>query len=73
MRGRDRLDDGAVFLSLIGAWSDKAVLSRSDAAKHNHLCKIWAKPARSFRTPFLALEYSISSICQACQDYYFSE
>ncbi len=58
---------------LIGALSDKDVLSRSYAAKHNHVCKICAKPARSFRTPFSELEYSISSICQACQDYYFPE
>jgi hypothetical protein len=62
----DRLEE------LIGALSDKAVLSRSHAARHNHLCKICAKPADSFRTPFSKLEYSISSICQACQDYYFS-
>ena len=57
---------------LIGALSDKEVLLRSYAAKHNQLCKICARPAASFRTPFSKLEYSISSICQACQDYYFS-
>lgn len=56
---------------LIGALSDKEVLLRSYAAKHNQLCKICAQPAKSFRTPFSELEYSISSICQACQDYYF--
>ncbi len=57
---------------LIGALSDKEVLLRSYAAKHNHVCKICTKPAKSFRTPFAELEYRISSICQACQDYYFS-
>jgi hypothetical protein len=57
---------------LIGALSDKEVLLRSYAAKHNHVCKICNRPAKSFRTPFSELEYSISSICQACQDYYFS-
>ena len=56
---------------LIGALLDKDVLLRSYAAKYSHLCKICAKPADSFRTPFAELEYSISSICQACQDYYF--
>ena len=58
---------------LIGALSDKDVLARSYAAKHNRMCKICAKPAKSFRTRFSELEYSISSICQACQDYYFTE
>ena len=57
---------------LIGALSDKEVLMRSYAAKHNQLCKLCNRPAKSFRTPFAELEYRISSICQACQDYYFS-
>jgi hypothetical protein len=58
--------------ALIGALSDKEVLLRSCAAKHNQLCKICTRPATSFRAPFSELEYGISSICQACQDYYFS-
>lgn len=61
----DRLEE------LIGALSDKAVLSRSFAASHSRTCKICGEPANEFRTSFSKLEYSISSICQACQDYYF--
>jgi hypothetical protein len=55
---------------LIDVLSDQAVISRSYSAKLNRTCKICGKPARSFRTPFSKLEYSISSICQACQDYF---
>ncbi len=58
---------------LIGALSDEDVLLRSYMARHDHVCKICAKPANSFRMPLSKLEYSMSSICQACQDYYFSE
>jgi hypothetical protein len=57
---------------LIGALSDKEILFRSHAAKHNHMCKICARPATSFRTPFSEFEYRVSSICQACHDCYFS-
>jgi hypothetical protein len=56
---------------LIGALSDNAVVLRGHAARAQGTCKICGKPATSFRTPFSELEYSISSICQACQDYYY--
>ena len=56
---------------LIGALSDEAVIARSFHAKQERTCKICGKPAAFFRTPFSELEYSISSICQVCQDYYF--
>ena len=56
---------------LIDVLSDKDVISRSYAAKLNKTCKICGKPAIDFRTPFSELEYSISSICQVCQDYFF--
>jgi hypothetical protein len=58
---------------LIGVLSDKDVLLRSYAARYNHMCKICKRPAKSFRTPIAELEYRISSICQACQDYFFSD
>ena len=56
---------------LIGALSDEAVIARSFHAKKENTCKICGKPAIFFRTPFSELEYSLSTICQACQDYYF--
>ena len=56
---------------LIRVLSDRDVVMRSQVARGNLICKICEKPARSFRTPFAELEYSISAICQACQDYFF--
>jgi hypothetical protein len=56
---------------LISVLSDKDVIERAETAKALKRCKICGKPAKSFRTPRSALEYSISVICQSCQDYYF--
>ena len=56
---------------LIGVLSEAAVIARSFQARQERTCKICGKPARSFRTPFSELEYRLSLICQACQDYYF--
>ena len=56
---------------LIGALSDEEVIAHSFIAKRSRICKICGKPATSFRTPLSELEYSLSSICQTCQDYYF--
>jgi hypothetical protein len=56
---------------LIGALADKEVILRGRLAKASGMCKICNKPATFFRTPFSELEYSISAICQDCQDYYF--
>lgn len=65
------------FLGAFSNWrscpryrSDKELVLRSYTAKSTGTCKICQQPAESFRTPVLELEYSISSICQACQDYY---
>lgn len=58
---------------LIRALDDEAVVARSATAKVTHTCKICGNPANFFRSPFAELEYSISSICQACQDYFFLE
>lgn len=58
---------------LIGALSEKEVVLRGPVAKANGTCKICGKPAKFFRTSFSALEYRISAICQACQDYYFGD
>ncbi|BBO78379.1 hypothetical protein DSCW_57960 [Desulfosarcina widdelii] len=56
---------------LIGALSDDAVVARSVCAKTEGTCKLCGRPATFFRTQFSKLEYNLSSICQACQDYYF--
>lgn len=56
---------------LIGVLADEGVVARSFVAKRDRTCKICGKLAVAFRTPLSELEYSISSICQACQDYYF--
>ena len=55
----------------IGALTIKEALLTGYAARQSHMCKRCAKPARSFRTPHSKQELSISSICQACQGYYF--
>ena len=56
---------------LIGVLGDEAVIARSFSAKRDQTCKICGQAADYFRTPFAELEYSISSICQVCQDYFF--
>jgi len=56
---------------LISVLSDKDVIARTSTAKAKQHCKICGKPANYFRTPQSELEYSISAICQSCQDYYF--
>ena len=56
---------------LIGVLDDQAVKSRSTLARSNLTCKICGNAADTFRSPFAELEYRISAICQACQDYYF--
>ena len=58
---------------LICVLDDQAVIARSLTAKGTNTCKICGRSAESFRSPFSELEYSISAICQACQDYYYLE
>lgn len=47
------------------------VLSRSSTAKSTGTCKICRQPATEFRTALSRLEYSISAICQNCQDQFW--
>jgi hypothetical protein len=56
---------------LISVLSEKDVIARESFAKAQRLCKICGKPAIGFQTKRAELEYSISMICQCCQDYYF--
>lgn len=45
-----------------------AVLARSSAAKSTKTCKICTEPAIEFRSELSKFEYSVSAICQQCQD-----
>ena len=56
---------------LISVLAEEKVIARTAIAKAHRSCKICGEPAVGFRSPRCELEYSISSICQACQDYYF--
>jgi hypothetical protein len=56
---------------LIRVLAEKDVIARASIAKADRICKICGEPATSFSTPRAELEYSLSMICQSCQDYYF--
>ena len=56
---------------LITVLANQEVIARATIAKAHNLCKICGKPATDFSTQRAAVEYSISMICQSCQDYYF--
>jgi len=56
---------------LISVLAEKEVIARALIAKADRICKICGEPAILFRTSRAELEYSLSSICQSCQDYYF--
>lgn len=56
---------------LINVLAEKEVIARTAIAKARRACKICGGPASDFRSLRSELEYSISSICQSCQDYYF--
>ena len=56
---------------LIDVLGDQTVKTRNTLARRDLICKICGNSADTFRTPFSELEYNISAICQACQDYYF--
>ena len=56
---------------LISVLAEKEIITRALIAKADRICKICGEPAILFRTSRAELEYSLSSICQSCQDYYF--
>ena len=58
---------------LISVLETEEVRSRNHMARFQHTCKICKRPAVQFNSYIAELEYSISSICQVCQDYYLSE
>ena len=55
---------------LIGILAQPEVVARTASARVHRSCKICNQQATSFSTPKAELEYSISTICQTCQDYY---
>ena len=58
---------------LIIVLADKDINSRAKKAKAHNTCKICGKAANSFHNGRAKLEYSISLMCQSCQDYYLPE
>ena len=69
-------DSGGLKMSrtqeLISVLAEQEVIARATIAKAHSLCKICGQPATDFSTQRAAMEYSISMICQSCQDYYFA-
>ncbi len=57
---------------LINVLNDEDVIARTAVSQASHTCKICQGSALHFRDSRAELEYSISSICQKCQDYFFS-
>jgi hypothetical protein len=57
---------------LIGVLAQPEVVARTASARAHRLCKICGNQATAFRTPRAELEYSISTICQNCQDRFLS-
>ena len=56
---------------LIEILSDENVQVRTYEAKRLHICKICKRPAVEFETSFSKFEYRLSTICEACQNYYY--
>jgi len=55
---------------LIEVLEKRHARTRAWIAKAQRRCIICQKPATTFRSMRAELEYSLSSICQSCQDYY---
>ena len=55
---------------LIAVLSDPSVQMRGNEAKASHKCKICCRPAIKFKSDQAKFEYSVSAICQRCQDRY---
>lgn len=55
---------------LLNALAQPEIVAREAGAKAQKTCKICGEKACTFRTQRAALEYSISTICQDCQDYF---
>jgi len=55
---------------LIDVLEKRHARTRAWIAKAQNQCIICQKPATTFRSMRAELEYSLSSICQSCQDYY---
>ena len=55
---------------LIKILSEPAMGARYSKAKTTQTCKICGKPALGFRDAVSSFEYTVSAICQECQDKY---
>ena len=55
---------------LISVLAEKDVMARAAIAKADCICKICGEQADCFSTPRAELEYSISMICESCQNYF---
>ena len=56
---------------LIEILSDQNVENRSFSARSDVTCKICGGPAKAFSSKITKMEYTISSICEKCQEYYY--
>jgi hypothetical protein len=55
---------------LIRILSEPAMRARHSKAKTTQTCKICGCPALRFRDSVSSFEYTVSAICQECQDKY---
>ena len=53
---------------MLMAFSDKNYKSNYTMAKVTKTCLLCGGPAFKFRNPSARLEYTISALCQVCQD-----
>lgn len=56
---------------LLGKLSVSSYRSDYHDAKARRICIVYKEPAEKFRDKGAEFEYSISGICQKCQDRYF--
>jgi len=56
---------------LLGKLSVSSYRSDYQDAKARRICIVCKEPAGNFRNKGAEFEYSISAICQTCQDRYF--
>lgn len=64
---RERMERLAELIKIL---SEPAMNARHSKAKTTRTCKICDGPALCFRDAVSAFEYTVSAICQECQDKY---
>jgi len=63
------MDELETFISILTILENDGI--KGLAAIATNTCKICKENAPYFRDPVSEFEYSVSGICQACQDKYF--